>query len=42
MARNVYTKTETECEKKLAELIREMKAENRRRKKQTKQESAAS
>ena len=27
MARNVYAKTEAECEKKLAELIREMKAE---------------
>ena len=27
MARNVYAKTEDECEKKLAELIREMKAE---------------
>ena len=27
MARNVYAKTEAECEEKLAELIREMKAE---------------
>ena len=27
MARNVYAKTEAECEAKLAELIREMKAE---------------
>ena len=27
MARNVYTKTEAKCEAKLAELIREMKAE---------------
>ena len=42
MARNVYAKTEAECEKKLAELIREMKAEIAAGKKQTKQESAAS
>ena len=42
MARNVYAKTEDECEKKLAELIREMKAEIAAGKKQTKQESAAS
>ena len=27
MPRNVYAKTEAECEAKLAELIREMKAE---------------
>lgn len=27
MARNVYATTEAECEAKLAELIREMKAE---------------
>ena len=27
MARNVYAKTEAECEKKLAALIREMKVE---------------
>ena len=27
MARNVYAKTEAECEKKLAALIQEMKAE---------------
>ena len=27
MARNVYAKTEAECEEKLAELIREMKEE---------------
>ena len=37
MARNVYAKTEAECEKKLAALIREMKAEiaaeNQRRRK---------
>ena len=35
MARNVYAKTEEDCEKKLAALIREMKAkiaaENERR-----------
>ena len=42
MARNVYAKTEAECEKKLAELIREMKAEIAAGKKQAKQESAAS
>ena len=42
LARNVYAKTEDECEKKLAELIREMKAEIAAGKKQTKQESAAS
>ena len=27
MARNIYAKTEAECEKKLAELIRQMKSE---------------
>ena len=42
MARNVYAKTEAECEKKLAELIREMKAEIAAGKKQAKQKSAAS
>ena len=42
MARNVYAKTEDECQKKLAELIREMKAEIAAGKKQTKHESAAS
>ena len=41
MARNVYAKTEAECEEKLAELIREMKAEIAARKNQEKQESAA-
>lgn len=38
MARNVYAKTEAECEEKLAELIREMKAEiaaGKERKKRT-------
>ena len=38
MARNVYAKTEAECEAKLAELIREMKAEiaaGKEREKQT-------
>lgn len=41
MARNVYAKTEAECEEKLAELIREMKAEIVDGEKQAKQESAA-
>ena len=41
MARNVYAKTEAESEEKLAELIREMKAEIAARKNQEKQESAA-
>ena len=40
MARNVYAKTEAECEEKLAELIREMKAEIVDGEKQAKQESA--
>ena len=38
MSRNVYAKTEAECEEKLAELIREMKAEiaaGKERKKRT-------
>ena len=38
MSRNVYAKTEAECEAKLAELIREMKAEiaaGKERKKRT-------
>ena len=42
MARNIYAKTEAECEEKLAELIREMKAEIAAGKKQAKQKSAAS
>ena len=42
MARNIYAKTEEECEEKLAELIREMKAEIAAGKKQAKQKSAAS
>lgn len=42
MARNVYAKTETECEKKLAELIREMKAEIAAGKEQAKQQKPAS
>ena len=41
MARNVYAKTEAGCEKKLAELIRKMKAEIAAGEKQAKQESAA-
>ena len=41
MARNVYAKTEAECEEKLTELIREMKAEIVDGEKQAKQESAA-
>ena len=41
MARNVYAKTEAECEEKLAILIREMKAEIAARKNQEKQKSAA-
>ena len=39
MARNVYAKTEAECEKKLAELIREMKAEIAAGKEQVKQQN---
>ena len=42
MARNVYAKTEDECEKKLAELIREMKAEIAAGKEQAKQQKPAS
>ena len=41
MARNIYAKTEAECEEKLAILIREMKTEIAARKNQEKQESAA-
>ena len=42
MARNVYAKTEAECEKKLAELIWEMKAEIAAGKEQAKQQKPAS
>ena len=42
MARNVYAKTEAECEEKLAELIREMKAEIAAGKEQAKQQKPAS
>ena len=42
MARNVYAKTEAECEKKLAELIREMKAEIAAGKEQVTQQKPAS
>lgn len=42
MARNVYAKTETECEEKLAALIREMKAEIAAGKEQAKQQKPAS
>ena len=42
MARNVYAKTEAECEKKLAELIQEMKAEIAAGKEQAKQQKTAS
>ena len=42
MARNVYAKTEAECEEKLAELIRETKAEIAAGKEQAKQQKPAS
>ena len=42
IARNVYAKTEAECEKKLAELIWEMKAEIAAGKEQAKQQKPAS
>ena len=42
MARNVYAKTEAECEKKLAALIWEMKAEIAAGKEQAKQQKPAS
>ena len=42
MARNVYAKTEAECEKKLAALIREMKAEIAAEKDRAKRQKPAS
>ena len=42
MARNVYAKTEAECEEKLAELIREMKAGIAAGKERAKQQKPAS
>lgn len=42
MARNVYAKTEAECEEKLAELIREMKAEIAAEKDRAKRQRPAS
>ena len=42
MARNVYAKTETECEAKLAALIREMKAETAAEKERRRQAERAS
>ena len=41
MSRNVYAKTEAECEAKLAELIREMKAEIAAGKERTKRTALA-